>query len=221
MSTASPLPPPSPATGLCRRSWAACLSGTFWLALRVPLQVVFSLWTTRLILEAIGPDENGAYGFAWGFGFFQFLFEFGASSALQRQISDAWTRGDRDGRRPGDRLRDELLRGDGLLQVAALLGVAYWALPHSTLQVESYPLVVKLLWLQAMTAPCFGFSVVVSSVLQAARRYDFVPRFELVITVLRFAGAGGRAEGRGSTSSGSSWRRRSCRSVWGSARPCG
>ena len=39
----------------------------------------------------------GAYGFAWGFGFFQFLFEFGMSSALQRQISDAWTRGDRAG----------------------------------------------------------------------------------------------------------------------------
>ena len=38
-----------------------------------------------------------------------------------------------------------------------------------------------------MTAPCFGFSVVVSSVLQAARRYDFVPRYELVIVVLRFA----------------------------------
>jgi len=46
--------------------------------------------------------------------------------------------------------------------------------------------VVKLLWLQAVTAPCFGFSVVVSSVLQAARRYDFVPRFELAIIVMRF-----------------------------------
>ena len=73
------------------------LSGTFWLALRVPLQVVFSLWTTRLILEAIGPDQMGAYRFAWGFGFFQLLFEFGISSALQRQISDSWTRGDREG----------------------------------------------------------------------------------------------------------------------------
>src|SRR5262245_63891110 len=70
------------------------LSGTFWLALRVPLQVVFALWTTRLVLEAIGDVQLGAYRFAWGFGFFQFLFEFGASSALQRQISDAWTRGD-------------------------------------------------------------------------------------------------------------------------------
>ena len=55
------------------------LSGTFWLALRVPLQVLFSLWTTRLVLQAIGPKENGAYVFAWGFGFFQFLLEFGTA----------------------------------------------------------------------------------------------------------------------------------------------
>ena len=73
-----------------------------------------------------------------------------------------------------------------ILQIAALLGVAYWALPHTTLQVGSYPLVVKLLWLQAVTAPCFGFSVVVSSVLQAARRYDFVPRYELAISCFDF-----------------------------------
>ena len=74
-----------------------------------------------------------------------------------------------------------------ILQIAALLGVAYWALPHTTLQVSSYPLVIKLLWLQAVTAPCFGFSMVISSVLQAARRYDFVPRYELLIVILRFA----------------------------------
>ena len=49
------------------------LTGTFWLALRVPLQFVFALLTTRFILEAIGPIGNGAYAFAWGFGFFQFL----------------------------------------------------------------------------------------------------------------------------------------------------
>src|SRR3974377_1718109 len=73
------------------------LSGTFWLALRVPLQVVFALWTTRLVLQAIVPVFSGAYRFALGFGFFQMLFEFGISSALQRQISDSWTRGDRDG----------------------------------------------------------------------------------------------------------------------------
>ena len=130
------------------------LSGTFWLALRVPLQVVFSLWTTRLILQAIGPVENGAYGFAWGFGFFQFLFEFGASSALQRQISDAWTRGDRDGVDRAIACGLTFYTAMAVLQVAALLSVAYLALPHTTLQVNSYPLVVKLLWLQAVTAPC-------------------------------------------------------------------
>jgi O-antigen/teichoic acid export membrane protein len=162
------------------------LSGTFWLALRVPLQVVFSLWTTRLILETIGPVENGAYGFAWGFGFFQFLFEFGASSALQRQISDAWTRGDRGGVDRAIACGVNFYTAIAFFQVGALLSIAYWALPYTKLQVSSYPLVVKLLWLQAVTAPCFGFSVVVSSVLQAARRYDFVPRYELAITVLRF-----------------------------------
>ena len=31
------------------------LSGTFWLALRTPLQAVFALWTIPLILQAIGP----------------------------------------------------------------------------------------------------------------------------------------------------------------------
>jgi Na+-driven multidrug efflux pump len=177
MSGTTPLPP------VLRR----LLSGTFWLALRVPLQVVFALWTTRLILQAIGPVENGAYGFAWGFGFFQFLFEFGASSALQRQISDAWTHGDRQGVDRAIACGMNFYAAMAIVQIAALLGVAYWALPHTTLQVSSYPLVVKLLWLQAVTAPCFGFSVVVSSVLQAARRYDFVPRYELAIVILRFA----------------------------------
>src|SRR3984957_7833240 len=110
------------------------LSGTFWLALRVPLQVVFSLWTMRLILQAIGPRENGAYSFAWGFGFFQFLFEFGASSALQRQISDAWTRGDRDGVNRAIACGLNFYMAMAVVQIIALLGVAYWALPRSTLQ---------------------------------------------------------------------------------------
>jgi O-antigen/teichoic acid export membrane protein len=162
------------------------LSGTFWLALRVPLQIVFALWTTRLVLQAIGPVANGAYGFAWGFGFFQFLFEFGASSALQRQISDAWTRGDREGVDRSIACGMNFYAVMAVVQMAALIGVAYIGLPHSQLKPESYPLVVKLLWLQAATAPCFGLTVVISSVLQAARRYDFVPRLEVVITVLRF-----------------------------------
>ena len=162
------------------------LSGTFWLALRVPLQVVTSFWSYRLILETIGPIGNGAYGFAWGFSVFPVLIRVRPSSALQRQISDAWTRGDRDGVDRAMACGLNFYTAMAALQIAALLSVAYWALPYTKLQVSSYPLVVKLLWLQAVTAPCFGFSIVVSSVLQAARRYDFVPRYELAIIVLRF-----------------------------------
>src|SRR6516165_12514746 len=110
------------------------LSGTFWLALRVPLQVVFALWTTRLVLETVGDVQWGAYRFAWGFGFFQFLFEFGASSALQRQISDAWTRGDRDAVDRAIASGMNFYAAMAVLQVAALLGVAYGALPHSGLE---------------------------------------------------------------------------------------
>ena len=106
-------------------------TGTFWLALRVPLQVVFALWTTRLIVEAIGQDQNGAYKFAWGFGFFQFLFEFGASSALQRQISDAWTRGDRDAVDRSIACGMTFYTLVAVLQMAALLAVGYWALPNT------------------------------------------------------------------------------------------
>ena len=115
------------------------LSGTFWLALRVPLQVLFSLWTTRFVLQAIGPEENGAYVFAWGFGFFQFLLEFGASSALQRQISDAWTRGDREGVDRAIACGMNFYAAMALAQVAALLAVVYLALPHSKLQPRVVP----------------------------------------------------------------------------------
>src|SRR5262249_41630874 len=73
------------------------LSGTFWLALRTPLQAILAFWSIRLVRQSIGSDKMGAYYFAWGFGFIQFLLEFGMSSALQRQISDTWTRGDRAG----------------------------------------------------------------------------------------------------------------------------
>lgn len=162
------------------------LSGTFWLALRVPVQVVTSLWTTRLILDIIGPDQMGAYRFAWGFGFFQMLFEFGVSSALQRQISDSWTRGDKEGVDRAIACGLNFYTAMALVQVVALLGVAYQALPHTEFQGDSYTLIVRLLWLQIATAPCYGFSVVVSSVLQAARRYDFIPRFEFAITILQF-----------------------------------
>ena len=74
-------------------------------------------------------SQWGAYRFAWGFGFFQFLFEFGASSALQRQISEAWTRGDRDAVDRSIACGMTFYTVVAFLQMAALLGVAYWALP--------------------------------------------------------------------------------------------
>lgn len=161
-------------------------SGTVWLALRVPLQAVLTLWTVRLILEAVGPEMNGAYRFAWGFGFFQFLLEFGVSSALQREISDRWTRGDRAGvdRSVACGLNFYLIMA--VIQAAALLGVAYGAVPYAEYSPEARSLIMKLIWLQAVTAPCYGISVVVSSVLQAARRYEFVPRLEVVVIIVRF-----------------------------------
>jgi O-antigen/teichoic acid export membrane protein len=162
------------------------LSGSFWLALRTPLQAVFALWTIPLILQAVGRDGMGAYGFAWGFGFFQFLLEFGMSSALQRQVSERWTRGDRDGVDRAVACGMNFYAAMALVQVAALLGVAYGWLPHLDIHGGERRLIVKLLWLQAVTAPCYGLSVVVSSVLQAARRYDFIPRLELLVVVFRF-----------------------------------
>ncbi|MGO9599961.1 MAG: polysaccharide biosynthesis C-terminal domain-containing protein [Isosphaeraceae bacterium] len=191
------------------------LSGTFWLAIRVPLQAVFALWTTRLIVQAIGPGMNGAYRFAWGFGFFQMLFEFGISSALQRQISDAWTRGDRDGVNRSVACGMNFYAAMALVQMAALLAIGYGALPYSKFAIDSpnfafsmlslqlaadpghgisvaissiqqYDFIIKLLWLQVVTAPCYGLSVVVSSVLQAARRYDVIPRIEVAIAIFRF-----------------------------------
>ena len=115
------------------------LSGTFWLALRVPLQAVFSLWTTRLILQAIGPKENGAYVFAWGFGFFQFLFEFGISSALQRQISEPGRGATARASTASIACGMNFYAAMALVQVAALLAVAYLALPHSKVEPELVP----------------------------------------------------------------------------------
>ena len=67
-----------------------------------------------------------------------------------------------------------------------------------TSRAAPYRLIVGLLWLQALTAPCYGITVVVSSVLQAARRYDVLPRFELLIVALRFGVlVGGIAAGAG------------------------
>ena len=162
------------------------MSGTFWMALRTPLQAVLAFFSIPLIIGAIGPKASSAYAFAWGFGFFQFLFEFGMSSSLQRQASETWTRGDRAGVDRVIACGMNFYAAMAVVQVLALLGVAYLAVPHSVYDLEGRRLIVKLLWLQVFTTPCFGLSMVASSVLQAARRYDFLPRFELAIIILRF-----------------------------------
>lgn len=163
------------------------LSGTFWLALRTPLQAIFILWSTRLTLQVIGPKQWGAYNFAWGFGFLQFLLEFGISSALQRQISERWTKGDREGVDRAIACGMTFYAVMAVIQATVLLSLAYWPYVAQQFQGDSYRLVIKLLWLQALTAPCYGLSMVISSVLQAARRYDFIPRYEVAIVILRFA----------------------------------
>lgn len=174
------------------------LRGSFWLALRSPIQAVLAFWQIPLILGYIGADANGAYQFAWGFGFIQFLLEFGMSSALQRTVADRWTRGDREGVNRAVACGTAFYIAIAMLQTAALLGIAYLALPFSGYEGESYQLIVRLLWLQAITAPCFGVSSVVIAVLQAARRYEFIPRLELAVVVLRFvilvAGIAARAD---------------------------
>lgn len=157
-----------------------------WLALRTPVQVVIAFWTVPLILEMAGEATYNAYMFAWGFGFFQFLFEFGMSAAIQGRISECWTRGDHEGVDRAIACGMRFYTSMALIQAAALLGVAYFGVPDSFGPVDRW-LIVRLLWLQAATAGCYGLTTVVSAVLQAARRYDFIPRFELVIVILRFA----------------------------------
>ena len=49
------------------------MRGTFFLALKTPLQAVIALVSIPLVQRYIGEDLNGAYLFAWSFGFFQFL----------------------------------------------------------------------------------------------------------------------------------------------------
>jgi len=163
------------------------LRGTFWLALRTPLQAVFALWSVPLILQAVGKDQAGAYYFAWSFGFLQFLMEFGMSSALQRRVSETWTRGDRGAVQRAVSAGLTFYAAMAAAQVVVLLAIAYLALPHTGYSGASKTLIVRLLWLQALTAPFYGLSTVVSSVLQAARRYDFIPKYEMAIVLARFA----------------------------------
>lgn len=182
VTTATAPPPQRPLPPVLGR----LVSGTIWTALRTPLQAVFVFWSTRLILHAIGKDQMGAYLFAWGFGFLQFLLEFGISSALQRQISERWTRGDRDGVDRAIACGMNFYTAMALVQVVVLLSLAHWPYLAERYAGDSYRLIVRLLWLQAVVSPCYGLSVVVTSVLQAARRYDFLPRFEVAIVIARF-----------------------------------
>ncbi len=178
--------PPSPAPRALPPVLGRLLRGTMWLALRTPLQVVIAFWTVPLILEKAGEDTYNAYMFAWGFGFFQFLFEFGMSSAIQGRISECWTRGDHEGVDRAIACGMRFYTSVALIQAAALLAVAYFGIPDSFSPQDRW-LIIRLLWLQATTAGCYGLTTVVSAVLQAARRYDFIPRYELAIVVLRFA----------------------------------
>jgi len=162
------------------------VSGTFWIALRTPLQAVLVLWTTQLILEAFGDKQMGAYYFAWSFGFLQFLLEFGISSALQRQISERYTQGDRDGVNRVIACGMSFYAAMAVIQIVVLLSLAYSPSMKARFAGESYDLIFRLFWLQAVMAPLYGLSMVVSSVLQAARRYDFIPRFEIGVVIIRF-----------------------------------
>jgi O-antigen/teichoic acid export membrane protein len=182
MPTAATTPGDRPAHPVLSR----LLRGTFWLALRTPLQALFALYSVRLILRTIGEDACGAYTFAWGFGFLQFLLEFGSGPALQRRIAEAWAEDDREGVHRAVACGLALYAGVALLQAMLLLAIAYFALPHSEWQGESYRLIVQLLWLQAIVAPGYGLSMVLGGVLQAARRYEVMPRLELFAVILRF-----------------------------------
>lgn len=138
------------------------------------------------MIRTYGDAQFGAYGFAWGFGFFQMLLEFGMSSALQRQVVTAWARGDRPA------VERSLANGMvfysivTLVQALILLSVAYYAVPRTDFAPTEKALIVRLLWLQAVTSPCWGFSSVISSILQAAHRYEVIPQFEVLAVLGRF-----------------------------------
>ena len=162
------------------------LSGSFWLALKTPIAAVCAFWTIPLLIRTYGDAQFGADGFAWGFGFFQMLLEFGMSSALQRQVVTAWARGDRQA------VERSLASGMvfygivTLIQSVLLIVVAHWAVPLTEYAAADKKLIIQLLWLQALTAPCWGLSTVISSILQAAHRYDVIPRFEVLAVIGRF-----------------------------------
>ncbi len=160
------------------------MRGTFWLALKTPVSMIIALWSIPLTQRYIGFEQNDAYLFAWGFGFVQLVLEFGMSSTLQKQMVDAWARGDREGVDRTIACGMNFYAVVTVVQVAILLAITYGALPFTKFRGNS--LVISLLWVQILTTPFFGISAVVSAVLQAARRYEFLPRLELAIIVSRF-----------------------------------
>jgi O-antigen/teichoic acid export membrane protein len=159
------------------------MRGTFWLALKTPVQVVIALWSIPLTQKYIGPVANGDYVFAWGFGYIQFLLEFGMGSALQKQMVDAYTRGDRDGVNRTIACGMNFYAGVALIQMLILVSIAHGGLLPVKFRSD---LVLGLLWVQILTTPFFGMSTVVGSVLQAARRYEFIPQLEMLIVFARF-----------------------------------
>jgi len=162
------------------------LHGTFWLAVKTPLQIVVSFWSVPLVQASIGRQANGAYVFAWGFGFVQLLLEFGMNSALQREMTAAWTRQDRERVNRLIACGMSFYLAVALAQMAVLIAIAYWGLPPK-FQGELRRLIVGMLWIQALSAPLFGLITVTSSVLQAARHYEYLPRLDLLVLLLRFA----------------------------------
>lgn len=176
-----PAPPLPPVLG-------RLLRGTFFQAIKTPLAIALAFISVPMVQRAIGESLNGAYLYAWGFGFLQFLLEFGMGSALQREVAGAWTRGDREGVDRSIACGMNFYAVMSLLQAAALLAIAYLFLPLTDFwghPAES-ALIVKLLWLQVLTSPFYGLSAVVGAVLQAARRYDVIPRLDLAVVALRF-----------------------------------
>ena len=160
------------------------LSGTFWLALKTPVSMVIALGSVPLTIRYVGAVSYGDYLFAWNYGFVQALLEFGMGSALQKQMSDAWARDDRAAVDRTIACGMNFYAAVALVQVVVLLAMVYGGLPA---QYRANRLVLGLLWVQILTTPFYGISAVVGSALQAAQRYEFIPRLELAIIVLRFA----------------------------------
>ena len=92
VTTAAVTEPPTPATSTDADGrplppvLSRLLRGSFWLALRSPIQALLAFWSIRLIVGYIGDDANGAYQFAWGFGFIQFLLEFARKRRCTRIV---------------------------------------------------------------------------------------------------------------------------------------